>query len=50
LRIVKQFIEELEGEIEVDSELNRGTTFICYVPLRLPLLVSHPQANSEFQP
>ncbi len=38
LPIVKQFIHELEGEIEVKSEAGKGTQFICYIPFKLPLL------------
>lgn len=37
LRIVKQFIDEMEGEIEVSSEPEKGTTFYCTFPFRLPL-------------
>ena len=35
LRIVKQFMHELSGTIELISELNRGTKFICTIPLRI---------------
>lgn len=38
LYVVKQLITELEGEIEVISHLQKGTTFICTLPLRRPLL------------
>lgn len=38
LRIVKQFIEELNGEIDVKSELGKGTTFICTIPFKIPLI------------
>ncbi|KTD63506.1 response regulator [Legionella shakespearei] len=38
LSVVKQFIDELGGEIYVDSEVRRGTTFICLIPLQEPLL------------
>lgn len=38
LFIVKQFIDEIDGEIYVDSELNKGTTFTCVIPLKRPLL------------
>lgn len=38
LYVVKQIIHELEGEIEVQSELNKGTTFICTLPFKSPLL------------
>lgn len=37
LRIVKQFVEEMEGDIEVHSEEEKGTTFICTLPFKLPL-------------
>lgn len=38
LYVVKQFIEELEGEIYVDSEPHKGSVFTCLIPLQLPLL------------
>ncbi|MBA3660257.1 MAG: PAS domain-containing protein [Gammaproteobacteria bacterium] len=38
LRIVKQFIEEMEGEVDLKSELGKGSTFICTLPFKLPLL------------
>ncbi len=38
LSVVKQFIDELGGEIYVDSEVRRGTTFTCLIPLQAPLL------------
>ncbi|MDF2866773.1 MAG: putative sensory histidine-kinase / response regulator [Gammaproteobacteria bacterium] len=38
LRIVKQFVEELDGEIEVTSQLNKGTTFVCNLAFKLPLV------------
>lgn len=37
LRVVKQFIEEMEGEIEVKSSPSKGTTFICTLPFKLSL-------------
>jgi signal transduction histidine kinase len=33
LYIVKSIVDELGGKIEVDSELNQGTTFIVYLRL-----------------
>ncbi|OGT43741.1 MAG: hypothetical protein A3F13_08360 [Gammaproteobacteria bacterium RIFCSPHIGHO2_12_FULL_40_19] len=33
LTTVKQFIEELGGKISVDSVINQGTTFACFIPL-----------------
>ena len=35
LSVVKQFAEELGGTIEVDSQLEKGTAFICTLPLKL---------------
>lgn len=38
LYIVKQFIDELDAEIYVDSTTNEGTSFTCIIPLKSPLL------------
>lgn len=38
LHIVKQLIEDLEGEIDVISSPETGTTFICTLPFKRPLL------------
>ncbi len=38
LRIVKRFIEEMGGEIDLMSEVGKGSTFICTLPFKLPLL------------
>jgi len=38
LRIVKQFMEEMHGEIDLRSELGKGSTFICSLPYKLPLI------------
>lgn len=38
LRIVKRFIEEMGGEIDLISEIGKGSTFICTLPFKLPLL------------
>ncbi len=38
LYVVKQFIDELEGEIYVDSEPRKGTSFTCLIPLQASLL------------
>ena len=34
LRVVKQFINEMGGEIYVDSELGKGTIFTCLIPYK----------------
>lgn len=38
LAVVKQFIDELGGEIYVESESRKGTCFTCIIPLQEPLL------------
>jgi two-component system aerobic respiration control sensor histidine kinase ArcB len=38
LSIVKQFIEEMSGEIYVESQLNKGSKFICILPFKKSLL------------
>lgn len=38
LYVVKQFIDELGGEIYVESELHKGTRFTCLIPLQKSLL------------
>lgn len=38
LHWVKQIIADLEGEIEVKSIINQGTTFICTLPFQRPLI------------
>jgi len=38
LHVVKELLNDLEGEIEVESTVNKGTTFICTLPLKRPLL------------
>ena len=38
LYIVKQFMEAMDGEIYVDSEEKKGSTFTCILPFKIPLL------------
>lgn len=38
LRIVKQFVSELDGQIHLKSEIDVGTKFIIYLPFALPLI------------
>ncbi|ETO92558.1 PAS domain-containing sensor histidine kinase [Legionella oakridgensis] len=38
LAVIKQFIDELEGEIYVESSVNKGARFICVIPLQASLL------------
>lgn len=37
LRVVKQFMHDINGEIDLISEVKKGTQFICTVPFKLPL-------------
>lgn len=36
LKVVKKFVEELNGEIDLDSTVGKGTTFTLTLPFRLP--------------
>ncbi len=38
LRIVKQFVEDMEGDIDIKSTLGVGTSFICTFSFQLPLI------------
>ncbi len=38
LYVVKQFIDELGGEIYVSSEMRKGSCFTCLIPLQEPLI------------
>lgn len=38
LRLVKKYVEELSGDIDVISEIGKGSTFIVDIPLKLPLV------------
>ena len=34
LSVVKQFIDDLGGEIHIESDIGKGATFICLIPLQ----------------
>ena len=38
LRIVKQFLDEVGGEIHVESKIDHGSAFVVLIPYKLPLL------------
>lgn len=38
LHLVKQLVEELDGEVDVKSEAGKGSTFICTMPFKIPLV------------
>jgi two-component system aerobic respiration control sensor histidine kinase ArcB len=35
LRIVKQFVKEMKGEIEINSALEKGSSFTCILPFQI---------------
>ncbi|TLY47019.1 MAG: response regulator [Gammaproteobacteria bacterium] len=41
LSIVKQLIDDLGGEIYVESQLKQGTTFTCLIPFQEPLVMDN---------
>jgi PAS domain S-box-containing protein len=42
LNIVKQFISEMAGEIDLQSSIDTGTVFLCTLPFGLPLIEEIP--------
>lgn len=38
LSIVKQFMDDMRGELSCETEENKGTTFICVLPFKIPLI------------
>lgn len=49
LAVIKQFIDELDGEIYVESELQKGTTFTCVIPLKVSLLEDETGLHDDFE-
>lgn len=49
LAVVKQFIDDLSGEIRIESDLGKGTTFICLIPLQ-ESLSSADDSNTDETP
>jgi two-component system aerobic respiration control sensor histidine kinase ArcB len=45
LTVVKRFVDELKGEIHVESIEDQGSTFSCLIPLRIPLSVGAEYAH-----
>ncbi len=41
LSIVKQLVDDLGGEIYVESQLKQGTTFTCLIPFQEPLIMDN---------
>ena len=47
LYVVRQFIDELSGEIYVESEPHHGSCFTCLIPLQCPLLDDESGIDKE---
>ncbi|WP_218814556.1 PAS domain-containing sensor histidine kinase [Rickettsiella endosymbiont of Dermanyssus gallinae] len=47
LSLVKQFIDELSGEIHIESDMGKGATFICVVPLQKSLLIDESDVEES---
>ncbi len=48
LAVIKQFIDELDGEIYVESTVTKGTTFTCIIPLKTALLDDETGIEQDF--
>lgn len=49
LSVIKQFIDDLDGEIYVESELQKGSTFTCVIPLKVSLLEDDTGLQEDFE-
>ncbi|MEN9449155.1 MAG: hypothetical protein RJA25_2445, partial [Bacteroidota bacterium] len=49
LSVVKQFIDDLGGEIHIESDVGKGATFICLIPLEESLSTKDGNAIGEIQ-
>lgn len=49
LSVVKQFIDELDGEIYVESDSKKGSRFTCIIPLQKPLLDESLGVDEELE-
>ncbi|KTD53031.1 response regulator [Legionella quateirensis] len=49
LSVVKQFIDDLGGEIYVESEIRKGTRFTCIIPLQKPLIDDDIGIDEEWE-
>lgn len=48
LAVIKQFVDELDGEIYVKSTVSKGTTFTCIIPLKVALLEDDTGVDQDF--
>jgi PAS domain S-box-containing protein len=49
LTIVKSYIDSLKGNIDLSSELNRGTTINITVPVDLEVSIDHTISNTAYE-
>ncbi|KTD35427.1 sensory histidine-kinase / response regulator [Legionella moravica] len=49
LSVVKQFIDDVGGEIYVESEIRKGSRFTCILPLQEPLLDDELGIDGEWE-
>jgi len=47
LSVVKRFIEDIDGEIDAESTLGKGSKFICTIPVKIPLVSSEATEDKE---
>ncbi|MDX2164129.1 MAG: response regulator [Gammaproteobacteria bacterium] len=50
LSITKKFLDDIQGEIYVESTIGQGTTFTCVIPLQKPLLENDDLGCEDFVP
>ncbi|CBJ12910.1 putative sensory histidine-kinase / response regulator [Legionella longbeachae NSW150] len=48
LAVLKQFVDELDGEIYVKSTVSKGTIFTCIIPLKMALLEDDTGVDQDF--
>lgn len=47
MKIVKQFLAELNGKLEIDSHLNQGSIFTITLPFKVPLTVDLDKTHKQ---
>lgn len=47
LSIVKEFVEDLHGEVYVNSEEGAGAEFVVYIPMKKVLVENEPRPNTQ---
>lgn len=49
LAVVKDFIDDLDGEIHLDSQLKKGSNFTCLIPLQESLSIKNDADEEEIE-